>query len=97
MDVLFTPPRVSSGGDLRARVLDAVLTEQMPYCDTAERFRVSKAWVTKIVCRFRLAVTETTPASPVADDLLARGDDLLDELLVAARESRRLVELNRYS
>lgn len=39
--------------DLRARVLDAVLTEQMSYGDAAERFRVSKAWVTKIVCRFR--------------------------------------------
>lgn len=39
--------------NLRARVLDAVLNEKMSQRDAAERFRVGKTWVGKIVTRFR--------------------------------------------
>lgn len=39
--------------DLRTRVLEAVLNEKMSHREAAERFRVGKSWVGKIVLRFR--------------------------------------------
>ena len=39
--------------DLRARVVDAVENEKMSVRDAADRFKVGKSWVSKILVRFR--------------------------------------------
>lgn len=39
--------------DLRARVIDAVENEKASFREVAERFKVGKSWVGKIVQRFR--------------------------------------------
>jgi transposase len=47
------PSMAALSDDLRARVIDAVENEKASFREVAERFKVGKTWVGKIVQRFR--------------------------------------------
>ena len=71
--------------DLRARVVDAVENEKMSVRDAADRFKVGKSWVSKIVLRFRQTgdAGAFLPIGGPAPSLTERERDWLAEWLRA--------------